>query len=229
MPWFPTIREDVVNLEETSIYPYIKDHPECKILYRFGKGECVTNSVAANEDYWYVVDGCIEVVANAHNGKRIHVDDNVEDEFTGHLSKYWGQNLCCDCYATSPCTLIRIPNQLFTKLIKQEDFRLFFYFKMSSRLYDMYRRRLAFDLFTPRQRFAAHLMQEQQDGECYIGNLSRTCSSLGISRRNLYNILDDFQAGGMISYEQTGLIKIVNMERMEAVARPAAEFLENNE
>ncbi len=217
-----------MKLEETGIYPFIKDCPECRILYRFGKGECITNSVARGEDYWYIIEGNIEVVATSHSGKRVHVDDNMEDEFTGHLSRYWGQNFYCDCIAVTPCTLIRIPNGLFSKLIKQDDFRLFFYFKMSSRLYEMYRRRLSFDLFTPRQRFAVHLLQEQKDGECYICNLSKECSLLGISRRNLYNILDDFEAGNIISYEQTGLVKIVNMERLRDIASPALDFMENN-
>lgn len=139
-----------MKLEETGIYPFIKSYSESQILYHFGKGECITNAVARNEDYWYVIDGNIEVVAMSHNGKRVHVDDNMEDEFCGHMSKYWGQNLCCDCIATTPCTLIRIPNALFSKLIKQDEFKLFFYFKMSSRLYDMYRKRLSYDLFTPR-------------------------------------------------------------------------------
>lgn len=79
-----------MKLEDSGIYPFIKDYPKCKILYRFGKGECITNSIARNEDYWYVIEGQIEVVATSHNGRRIHVDDNVEDEWTGHLSKYWG-------------------------------------------------------------------------------------------------------------------------------------------
>ncbi len=225
---FAVGREATVKLEDTGIYPFIKDCPECQILYRFGKGECITNSVARNEDYWYIIEGNIEVVASSHSGKRVHVDDNMEDEFTGHLSKYWGQNFYCDCIAATPCTLIRIPNSLFAKLIKQDDFRLFFYFKMSSRLYEMYRRRLSYDLFTPRQRFATHLLVEQRDGECYISNLSKECSELGISRRNLYNILDDFEGGGVISYEQTGLIKIKSMERLLEIARPAVEFMENN-
>ena len=129
-----------MKLEDSGIYPFIKDYPKCKILYRFGKGECITNSIARNEDYWYVIEGQIEVVATSHNGRRIHVDDNVEDEWTGHLSKYWGQNLYCDCIAVTPCACIRIPNPIFNNLIKDKDFRLFFYFKMSSRLYDMYRR-----------------------------------------------------------------------------------------
>lgn len=69
---------------------------------------------------------------------------------------------------------------------------------------------------------------EQRDGECYIDNLSRECSALGISRRNLYNILDDFKKGNIISYEQTGLVKIENMDLLREIARPAAEFIENN-
>ena len=77
-----------MKLEDSGIYPFIKDYPKCKILDRFGKGECITNSIARNEDYWYVIEGQIEVVATSHNGRRIHVDDNVEDEWTGHLSKY---------------------------------------------------------------------------------------------------------------------------------------------
>ena len=157
-----------MKLEDSGIYPFIKDYPKCKILYRFGKGECITNSIARNEDYWYVIEGQIEVVATSHNGRRIHVDDNVEDEWTGHLSKYWGQNLYCDCIAVTPCACIRIPNPIFNNLIKDKDFRLFFYFKMSSRLYDMYRRRLSYDLFTPRQRFAAHLILDAEDNDCYM-------------------------------------------------------------
>lgn len=218
-----------MKLEDSGIYPFIKDYPVCKILYRFGKGECITNSVARNEDYWYVIEGQIEVVASSHNGRRIHVDDNVEDEWTGHLSKYWGQNLYCDCIAVTPSACIRIPNPIFNNLIKNKDFRLFFYFKMSSRLYDMYRRRLSYDLFTPRQRFAAHLILDAENNDCYMENVSKTCDELGISRRNLYNIISDFEALKIISYEQTGLVSIRDREQLRNIAQPALEFIENRD
>ena len=215
-----------MKLEDSGIYPFIKNYPKCKILYRFGKGECITNSIARNEDYWYVIEGQIEVVATSHNGRRIHVDDNVEDEWTGHLSKYWGQNLYCDCIAVTPCACIRIPNPIFNTIIKDKDFRLFFYFKMSSRLYDIYRRRLSYDLFTPRQRFAAHLILDAEDNDCYMENVSKTCDELGISRRNLYNI---FEALKIISYEQTGLVSIRDREQLRNIAQPALEFNENRD
>lgn len=48
-----------MKLEDSGIYPFIKDYAECKILYRFGKDECITNSIARNEDYWYVIEGQI--------------------------------------------------------------------------------------------------------------------------------------------------------------------------
>ena len=191
-------------------------------------------------------------MATSHNGRRIHVDDNVEDEWTGHLSKYWGQNLYCDCIAVTPCACIRISNPIFNNLIKDKklsaligedyregmtavisvrlkNFRLFFYFKMSSRLYDMYRRRLSYDLFTPRQRFAAHLILDAEDNDCYMENVSKTCDELGISRRNLYNIISDFEALKIISYEQTGLVSIRDREQLRNIAQPALEFNENRD
>lgn len=127
------------------------------------------------------------------------------------------------------CACIRIPNPIFNNLIKDKDFRLFFYFKMSSRLYDMYRRRLSYDLFTPRQRFAAHLILDAEDNDCYMENVSKTCDELGISRRNLYNIISDFEALKIISYEQTGLVSIRDREQLRNIAQPALEFNENRD
>lgn len=218
-----------MNLEDSGIYPFIKDYPECRILYRFGKGECITNAVARNEDYWYVLEGNIEVVATSHSGRHIHVDENMEDEWTGHLSKHWGQNFYCDCIATTPCTLIRVPNSIFNKLIKQDDFKVFFYFKMSSRLYEMYRRRLSFDLFSPRQRFAAHIILDSDGNDCFMENVSKSSENLGISRRNLYNIISDFEALRMISYEQTGLVRILNRDQLKNIAQPALDFILNSD
>ena len=100
---------------------------------------------------------------------------------------------------------------------------------MSSRLYDMYRRRLSYDLFTPRQRFAAHLILDAEDDDCYMENVSKTCDELGISRRNLYNIISDFEALKIISYEQTGLVSIRDREQLRNIAQPALEFNENRD
>lgn len=217
-----------MKLEQTGIYPFIKDYPAAKVIYKFNKGDIVTAAIARNEDYWYLVEGSIEVMATSYNDKRIHVDDNVEDEFTGHLSKYWGQDLRCDCVAETDCQLIRIPNALFEKLLREnEKFKVFFYFKMSSRLYDMYRGRMAIDLFSPRQRYAAHLITHMRDGVCYTDNISKECSRLRISRRNLYNILNSFAFEKMISYEQTGVVEITDEKALREVAQPMLEFLDN--
>ena len=129
----------------------------------------------------------------------------------------------------SACTKVFNAYAQKNNLIKDKDFRLFFYFKMSSRLYDMYRRRLSYDLFTPRQRFAAHLILDAEDNDCYMENVSKTCDELGISRRNLYNIISDFEALKIISYEQTGLVSIRDREQLRNIAQPALEFNENRD
>ena len=113
-----------MKLEDSGIYPFIKDYPKCKILYRFGKGECITNSIARNENYWYVIEGQIEVVATSHNGRRIHVDDNVEDEWTGHLRRITGDRIYTATASQSrpvPASAFQIPSSTTLSRTKTSD------------------------------------------------------------------------------------------------------------
>lgn len=215
-----------MNLEDTGVYPFIKDYPECRTLYRFKKGECITRAASSNENYWYLVDGEVEVVTTSHRGKLIHVDENVEDEFTGHLSKYWGEDFFCDCIAVTPCTLIRIPNQLFDQLMKRDDFKAFFCFKASSRLYAMHRNYLSKEIFSPRQRFAAMIIENMKYGASSFPNLSKVCDNVGVSRRNLYNIINEFSEEGLISYEYTGIVEVLDERRLHEIGAPVLGYFE---
>ncbi len=217
-----------MDLDKTGIYPFIKSNPDGYKLIHVKKG--VNFCPAYDESYliWYVVDGEVDVSTVSQSGRKINVDSNVEDEFTGHVSNYWGQNFYSDCTAKTPCEMLRLNNDYFyDELMKNPEFKTFFYFKMSSRLYDMFKQRLVSDLFSDTQIFAAYLVDNSSDGYCYIDSAISACEKMKMSRRNFYNKLSMFEDLGIVSHPQANFILILDEQKLYELAMPVLDFNDN--
>lgn len=216
-------------LEDTTIYPLIKNYPELCQLHHFNRNKYITCASWGIEDIWYLVSGKVKVETTSANGKRILVDTITEDNYVGHLSNYWKQNLYCDSLTVVASTLICIPKATFDDLMESPVFSRHFFMKTNARLYDMYKKDLMRKMFTQRQQFAFYLIENAKDNVCHFSGIRGICESLDISRRNLYNLLDTFTKEGLLSYPEDNLILLENKVVLEEIARPVSHFIHNTQ
>ena len=217
-----------MKLENTTIYPFIKDCAELCELYRFNRNAYIVQASNEAEDVWYLVNGRVKVEATTQSGKKLLVDIIDEDNYVGHLSNFRGRNFYCDSSALVSSALVRIPARTFLSLLDTPAFSRHFYMKTSARLYDMYKKELMKGLFTQRQQFAFYVIEKaHHDGICKLGSIYHICEYLKISRRNLYNLLAWFAKGGIMERMETGDIQVLDMEALQEAARPVSEFWYN--
>lgn len=219
---------DSMRLEDTGIYPYVSDYLDsCRLMDIEGG---VNFCPAYDDTYpiWYVVSGVVDICATSQAGRTFVVDTNVEDEFAGHLSNYWGQNFYCACITRVPPTLLRISPKLFHEtLIRCPEFRAFFYFKTSVRLYEMFKQKLAGDFFSDRQIFADYLVQNANDGICRLESASDAARRLQMSRRNFYNVLHSLEREGLVTHPTPDEVVLLNVASLQRIAEPVRRFMNN--
>lgn len=216
-----------MKLEDTTIYPLIRDDPALCQLHRFDRNKYITRADWNDEDVWYLVSGRVKVETTAQNGNKLLVDIIDEDNYVGHLSNFRGYNFYCDSITMPPSSLLRIPADKFRALLDTQAFSRHFYMKTSARLYDMYKRDLIRYLFTQRQQFAFYVHEKTKDGVCRIHSIYNMCEYLKISRRNLYNLLARFSEENILTREDAGDITVLDMTALCQIAKPVEDFFYN--
>ena len=217
-----------MELRQTRIYPFIKGNESLCRIHHFEPGEFISRASIDNNNCWYVVDGMVKIYATSYNGKRIDVDTTSEDDFTGKLSNRWGRNFYCDIVAATPCDLLRFPLPVFNKLLDENiELELYFAQRCAAKAYTMFKRELSGRLFSQKQLFAAHLITNAKGSKYYIEDTTATCNAIHASNRNLYNLIDNFEKSGLISYGRPKTITIVNEVGLRELAKPVLDFNDN--
>lgn len=216
-----------MKLEDTTIYPLIREHPELCLLHPFHKNQYITHMNRNIGDIWYLVSGRVKVEATSPKGKRLLVDLVDEDNYVGNLSNYYGQNFYCDCIAMTNCSLLHIPMDTFQTLMRTINFSHHFYMKTNARLYNMYKRELMRAMFTQRQQFAFYLLEKNSGGICKIDSIYFIGEYLKVSRRNLYNLLTKFEQVGMVLRLESGDIQLLDAPALQEIAKPVVDFYYN--
>lgn len=216
-----------MKLEETTIYPYIKDDEELCQTYSYNRGQYIVKADEKNAYVWYLISGVVKVEAIAPNGKIFLVDTIPADNYVGHLSNFSQQNFYCNSYASQPCVLIRIPTERFLKMRNDVSFGNHFYSKINARLYDMYKKDLIFHMFPQRQQLAFYLLENSTDGICRINHIHNVCEELRISRRNLYNLIEHLEEDGCLTRISGKDLQISNPEKLAEEASPVYNFYYN--
>lgn len=226
-------------LEDTSIYPIIKEYPELCNLHLFKRNEYITRPQWDVESVWYIVSGRVKVEATKAKGQKIFVDIIEEDNYICQLSTFNGKDFLCDNTADKKkflydtivmesSSLIRIPIERFNFLMNTQNFNQHFYMKSHARLYEMYRKGIMRILFTQRQQFAFYLIENTKKDICKIHSLYFIGEYLKISRRNLYNILSQFISEGILVRLENGNIRVLDNEKLQKIAQPALDFYYTN-
>lgn len=188
-----------MRIEQIAIYGSIERYLERIPVVRVRKGDYVVRHNGENKvNTYYILDGGTKIV-NYMGGKKIQIDENDEDSFTGNLSKVYDRYLNCDIIATEDSVLLEIADEIFEELLEDVEFAKVFYYKTSQRIYQMYKRMLINSMYNQKEVLAAYIMEHSKNDRYVCPNISALCEVLGVSRRNLYNALNSLIDEGTLS------------------------------
>lgn len=213
-----------MKIEQIAIYDSIERYLERIPIVKVRKGEYIVKHDVDNKvNTYYVLNGNVRIVNNV-GCKKIQIDENGEDWFTGNLSKVYNQYLNCDIIATEETTLLEIAEEIFEELLNDVEFAKIFYYKMSQRIYQMYKRMLINNMYNQKEILASHIIEHAKNDRFVCPNMNALCEKLGFSRRNLYNSLNSFIDEGILE-RRGNYILICNREALMEQGRYALEHL----
>ena len=217
-----------MELEQTKIYPFIKDHPETYSIRSFDTGDLISISTVEEKTVWYLLKGIVEVAATSYNGRKIHVDFVYEDDFVGKISHGWGMHFYCDCIAYTPCVLAYMPRDTFYSMIEEDkDFKIYFYERCVKKVYSMYKDVLATKVFSQQQLFAAEIVTKSENSVFFI-DFEDTCNALNATTRNIYNLIKVFEGKGLITYGKLKTVFVKDEDELRKIAPPVLDFRNNS-
>lgn len=216
-----------MKLNETSIYPFIKDSPSLCKIYNYSRGEKIVNADGHDGYVWYLISGVVKVETTNPAGKVFLVDTIPADNYVGNLSNLRNKNFYCDSYAVISSKLIRIPIETFMEMLQNAYFSNHYYSKVSDRLYDMYKWDMCFHMFPQQEWFAFFILEHTRNNICTIASNQLACQQLRISKRNFYNLINKFEDDGYLERSHSGSIYIKNTSLLQEKAQQVSNFFYN--
>jgi CRP-like cAMP-binding protein len=195
-----------MELDDIYIYGFIKEYLNEIAIVNFKKGQYIARSDENFTEIFYILDGNVRVECITEYGKSFLVDELSKNEFVGKFSYMYEQNLFCDIKAASNVSLLKINKDIFNKLQKNPDFLKVFLYKISNRIYYMYKKLMMKNLFTSEEIFAFYLLKNSEDDIFKFKNTSELCNIFPMSRKGLYNVINKFIKMGFIRKEKKSII-----------------------
>ena len=176
-------------------------------------------------DLYYILEGRVEVISQSYNGRSFLIDPLGPGEFAGKFSHMRKQNFYCDIKTQTSCTMLKLTD-IKNEVLNDEQFLLFFYFRTSTRLYEMYKISMMRTLFTYEQILAYYLLDLSNEEGFIAEKDSQICLKTGISERQYYYIMKKFRNDQMISQDKRG-INICDMAGLSSIACSVINFMKN--
>ncbi len=178
-----------------------------------------------NIDLYYILTGKVEVVSYSYHGRSFLVDTLEANEFVGKFSQMRKQNFYSEIKTRTPCTLLKLTD-IKNEVLNDEQFLLFFYFKTSNRLYEMYKASMMRALFTYEEVLAYYLLAIANEAG-FIGDKdTHICLKTNISERQYYYLMKKFRNGQMISQDKKG-IYLRDIASLQTIASNVTKFMTN--
>ena len=205
------------------IYDYIKDYLNEISVVNYKKGQYITRSDENFAEIFFIIDGNVRVECITQYGKSFLVDELSKNEFVGKISYMYESNLFCDIKAMSNVSLLKINEDTFIKLQKNPEFLKIFLYKTSKRIYFMYKRLMMKNLFSNEEIFAYYLLKNSENNMFKFKSTSDLCNIFPISRKGLYNVINNFIKKNYIIKEKNS-ITILDSKQLLELSKHAREF-----
>lgn len=195
-----------MELRDTYIYGFVKEYLNEVAIVNYKKGQYIARSDENFTEIFYILDGNVIVECVTEYGKNFLVDELSKNEFVGKFSYMYEQNLFCDIKAASNVSLLKINKDTFNKLQKNPEFLKVFLYKISNRIYYMYKKLMMKNLFASEELFAFYLLKNSEGDIFKFKYTSELCNIFPISRKGLYNVINKLIKKGFIRKEKNSII-----------------------
>lgn len=216
------------KIESLEIYEYIKDYLPLIPIMKLDKEEYLFRAEYNVLTLFYIISGRIKVEAVSYNGKKIVVDILEGDEFTGAISMMHGADFQCSGRAAATLRVLVLKESLMNELMQMDEFCAFFYRKTSKRVYRMYKKSLAKNLFSLKEIFAYYILENSKGDIFSYVSIYDICERLDASRRGIYNILHQFEDKGLIDKKDEASY-ILNRQQIMREAKQVFDFMGEGE
>lgn len=219
-----------MEVKDLAVYPFIRERLDQIPRITVKAGEYISRAGKADGGLFYVISGNMRVECVSHEGKKILVDNLGPDNFTGKISRVQRAYFACDILADTDCELLFLESGLYERLMENTEFRELFYRKISSRVYQMYKGRLVRSFYSLAELVAYYICSRTGKGQIFeYKSTLRLCEDLDISRRGLYNILNQFLAEGWLEKKAGSKYFIRDRERLEEICGEVRRYMEEQE
>lgn len=219
-----------MKIEDSEIYPYIKNCLEEIRTAVIKKGEYVTKAISGDDTIYYILKGSVRVVKETMTGKRIFMDSCDAGNFTGHISNLGNYDLNCDILAETDLTVLKLDKKIMQQLMEDENFECFYYKKVSVHLYTMVKRFMLKTLFPQKALIAYYILDNEYRDYFVYKSMYRNCENLRISRAGFYNAINQMVEDKILEKDEAaGGYRILNREELELQAEDVRRFLEREE
>ncbi len=215
-----------MKLEQIAIYDSIEGYMEQIPVIKVKKGEYITKRRSSRDgtpNKYYILNGQIRVWNNV-GSRKIWVDEIGEDWFAGDLSDVYEEYLNCESWAVKDTMLLEFNDEIFEKLLNDVRFAKAFYYKMSQRVYHMYKRMLMNSMYSQKEILSSYILSNSKKDRMVCPNMNALCEFLGFSRRSLYNTLNDLIKDGILEKDDN-YIYIKDKEALEDQGKHVIEYM----
>ncbi|MEL7647687.1 MAG: Crp/Fnr family transcriptional regulator [Sedimentibacter sp.] len=215
-------------IEDTQIYPYVKDYLDKITVIAVKKGTCFSKPDNKDDQIYYILEGIVKVESVSAEGKKTIIDVISENEFAGQISYFRKSNFYGNSLAFTDIKLLCLKLGVINTLMNYPEFSSFFYFKTSARLYQMYKKMLMGYLFSQSELVSYYIIANSINGKFIFKSIDQICENVNISRRNLYNILNKYENEGVILKADNGKYNINKEKMLIENSDKVKKFMENS-
>lgn len=176
-------------------------------------------------DLYYILEGQVDVISQSYNGGSFLIDAVGKNEFMGKFSHMRQHNFYADIKTRTPCKMLKLSG-IKGELLEDEKFMLFFYYKTSNRLYEMYKISMMRMLYSWEEILAFYLL-EMADASGFVNFKDKYIRfHTSISERHYYYLLKKFKNERIITQSREG-IRIIDSNKLKSVAQGVSNFMKN--
>ncbi|XER11152.1 hypothetical protein SATMO3_13220 [Sporomusa aerivorans] len=212
-----------MELGDLYIYKFIKEYLDEIAIVHYKKGQYIAYSDENLTEIFYVLDGIVRVECVTAYGKTFLVDELAKNEFVGRFSYMYEQNLFCDIKAINNVSLLKINKDTFDKLQKNPEFLKVFLYKISNRIYCMYKKLIMKNLFDAEEIFAYYLVKNSAGDVFNFKSTNELCNIFSMSRKGLYNVINKLIKKAAIKKEKASII-ITDRDQLLKLSVHVREF-----
>lgn len=219
-----------MDINETKIFPFIKDDPTLCKLHLYEANSTIARSSEEEDHVWFIVKGVVELLAESQreDGQNLHLEFLGEDFFiSGSLLRKLGFSQC-RCVTFTPCELLRLPKATLDSAFEvNPGLKCFYLEQLSLRACRLCRELIASKLFSQKQLLAAHFYMEADSAVCFF-DVADACAAANTSKRHLYNLIRALEEDGIVTYKKPKTIFVNDEAALRRISQPVLDFYEND-